>query len=203
MPRIDGQPIKKQPPAFTALILLTAVFAIGVSIGVMLSIIYPESVEEAFLFISDGFLTETLGRSFIDTAVNSFTSAFTVLLLLFLLGFGAVFAPIMPLVLIYRGMGFGITLALMYISSGVRGVLMSLFTVIPFAVLSGLIHIIACRESMRMSASIFKVSSKEGFLPVDYRLYINKFIIMCALILIAALIQSALSYVYILLPISK
>jgi hypothetical protein len=59
--------------------------------------------------------------------------------------------------------------------------------------------IIACREAMRMSVSIWRVTTARSsiYTPVDYKLFINKFIILTAALLGVSAINTAFSYILI------
>jgi hypothetical protein len=99
-------------------------------------------------------------------------------------------------VIFYRGIGIGAVTAGMYTSRGTEGILPSLVLIIPFAVMSGIILIMACRESMRLSATILKVTSHPTGSAVDYKLFVNKYILMAALLLIASLFDALLTYLF-------
>jgi hypothetical protein len=180
---------------YIGLLLLSAVFVIGITVGVYLTAkgtygdrpLYFDYYE---LFHGKDFLTNTIDR---------FSLTFFTLLCIFFLGFAGISAPFLPLSLLYRGYSIGSSILLIYLTYSSESILPMLLSEIPFAVLSGLILIFACREAMRMSVSIWRVTSAAGniYTPVDYRLFVNKFIILTAALLAVSAVNTVLSYIII------
>jgi hypothetical protein len=165
-----------------AMPVLCLLYLAGVVGGVFIGH-YNANVNPLFLPLFSG-----VGQAFIPQVVSSFTPAFLFLFVTFMMGFGAIFAGFIPLVLVYRGLGIGTALAGLTADMSVRGATFAILLIVPFAVYSGLVLAVAVRESMRLSVSIFKVTNAQGgvYAPIDYRLYINKYIILSALMLAGA-----------------
>jgi hypothetical protein len=160
--------------------LLAAVYIIGIIGGVTLFMTRFNTT-----FFQTGFID--YNKNFLQITVDLFTPAIITLGIIFLLGFGSIFSVFVPLVLLYKGFETGLTLAHIYASFASYEMINMLIIIIPNAVFSTLVLIVGCREAMRMSVSIFKVTVSCGYLPVDYKLYINKFIILTAILLAGAI----------------
>ncbi|MDR0986528.1 MAG: hypothetical protein LBL98_02370 [Ruminococcus sp.] len=168
--------------------LLAAVFIVGIIGGVTLFMLGGGTPQVGIPYMDKA--------DFIERAVDVFTPAFLSLGAIFLLGFGSIFAGFVPLVLLYNGLQTGLTLAHIYTSSPPQKMFLVLFIIVPYAVFSALVLIVGCREAMRLSVSIFRITISSGYLPVDYRLYINKFIILTAILLTGAIGNAFISGVF-------
>jgi hypothetical protein len=165
--------------------LLAAVYIIGIIGGVTLFLTRFDAV-----YTLNGTQILYTDYTFIQRTIDVFTPAFLALGVIFLLGFGSIFSVFVPLVLLVKGLGTGLTLAHIYTSFAANEMLKMLIIIIPYAVFSTLVLIVGCREAMRMSVSIFKITISCGYLPVDYKLYINKFIILTAILIIGAVVNT-------------
>ena len=83
-------------------LLLAAAFLLGVLLGCQMT-----SEENTRLVEQLNGLLSAQQGSFLMQVVSSFAAVAALLLILFLSGLGAVFQPLVPLVLFWRGMGFG------------------------------------------------------------------------------------------------
>jgi hypothetical protein len=182
----------KQSGKIINLSLLAAVYIAGIIGGVTLFLtrfapIYTFN-DASVLYIDHTFLQKT---------VDVFSPAFLALGVIFFLGFGSIFSVFVPLVLLIKGLGTGLTLAHIYTSFAANEMLKMLIIIIPYAVFSTLVLIVGCREAMRMSVSIFKITVSCGYLPVDYKLYVNKFIILTAILIAGAVANTFFCEIYI------
>jgi hypothetical protein len=179
-------PTVKRKNSYAAVIVLAMLFMLGIAGGAVIGGI--RGSHPLLAALTNSYITLRVGQDFLTRVVSSFTPAILFLLVTFLLGFDSILSFAIPFVLIYRGLGVGTALAAIYAGMGVRGIGAAALLVIPFAVFSGLVLIVACREAMRMSLAIFRVSASATgqYAPVDYGLYISKFILLAALMLTAA-----------------
>jgi hypothetical protein len=186
----------KRKNAYAALIVLSMLFIAGIAGGAVIGAV--KSDNPLLSALSDSYITLRVGQDFLSRVVSSFTPAIISLFVTFLLGFDSVLFIAIPLVLVYRGLGVGTALAAIYAGMGVHGIGAAVLIVIPFAVFSGLILIIAVREAMRMSLSVLRVSASSTgkYAPVDYGLYVSKFIILSFLMLTAAFADGFLTMIF-------
>jgi hypothetical protein len=182
---------------YISLILLSAVFVIGITVGVIMTAQGFNINEDKPLYFDYYRLFHS--KDFLTNLIDRFSLTFFSLLLIFFLGFGSISTPFLPLTLLIYGIITGSSILLIYTTFSSNTLFAVLITEIPFAVLSGLILIIACREAMRMSISIWRVTTAGSsiYTPVDYKLFINKFIILAAALLAVSAINTAFSYIII------
>jgi hypothetical protein len=161
-------------------LILTAVFVAGLIGGVLVAVNAPPEFSEKIIAAAAGFLRSRSVSGFSETLAESFFSAVLTVLVLFLLGFGAIYQPVSVIVIAFRGLGIGTALCFLYAGEITLDNFVAAVSVLPFLVLTSFIHILACRESLRFSTSILRVSNAlpGEYQAVDYSLYINKFIIM-------------------------
>jgi hypothetical protein len=160
--------------------ILTGVFLLGFVGGVLLSLTAPSEFSERIISLSAEFLAKRSERGFSETLAVNFFSAIVTIIVLFLLGFGGIYQPISVIIIAFRGLGIGTALTFIYAAELTISNLLTAVSVLPFIVFSSFIAILACRESIRMSTSILRVSiaAPGDYSPVNYSLYIDKFIIM-------------------------
>lgn len=117
------------------------------------------------------------------------------LLLLFLSGFSACGAPVPVLLLLFWGIGLGMTEAYYYARGGL-GVLFTAAVVLPPAVVQAAALLMASVESMRMSLRLFSCffarTAHGGSLHKELCLYAVRFLIFTALILSAGALDVVL-----------
>lgn len=180
------------------LTLLTGLYFAGVFLGVILYSMLEGEALSALNDVTGSFVNGRLNHTFWETLVNSFSGAFLLLLLCFWLGFSAAAQPVELLVPAFRGLGAGVSLSGMYGSFGLKGVGMSAVLIIPGAVLSAFAVIIAAREALELSGSIFSsaLGRKTGGETIDFRLYFTKFVILCAILAVSSLTDSLATFLF-------
>ena len=143
------------------------------------------------------FFRNRSGCTFIETLVNSFSGPFLLVLACLLLGFGAVSMPAELLVPFFHGLGIGVMLADMNAAYGLKGTLVSAVFILPFAVLSAFVVLIAARESFSMS-----FLSARRLLGLDksdagaVKLYLAKFLVLFAALGVLSLADSLVTYFF-------
>lgn len=188
-------PKKKSDARLT---LLTGLYFAGVFLGVILySSLDGENIA-ALNGITGSFVYGRLNHTFWETLVNSFSGAFILLLICFWLGFSSAAQPLELLVPAFRGLGAGVSLSGMYGSFGLAGVGMSAALIIPGAVLSAFALIIAAREALELSGSVFAAafSRGSGGEAIDFRLYFTKFVILSVILAAAAVADSLATFLF-------
>jgi stage II sporulation protein M len=177
------------------LIILTAVFIMGLVGGVVISIWAPPEFSERIVTAAANFLHSRSTLGFSETLAESFFSATLLTILLFLLGFGGIYQPFAVLILLIRGLGIGTALSFIYAGEITPENFAAVVSVLPFIAFSSFVHILACRESLRMSTGILRVSlaAPGEYKSVDYSLYINKFIILLFVTAIISIIDALIN----------
>ena len=106
------------------------------------------TVNQFFLLPKDGFNVFQLITGTFITSLCFVTTAF-------FFGLCAVGQPFELLLLLYRGIGMGISAAAVYMTYGKAGIVTVLITVLPKAVAFSLVTAVAAREGIRSSCAVF------------------------------------------------
>lgn len=180
------------------LTLLAALYLSGVLLGTVLYCVLDSEQLEVLNGIAGSFVADRLNQGFLQTLVHSFSGVFILLLVCFLLGFSAVSQLAELAVPMYSGLGVGASLAGIYSSFGLPGVGMSAVLVIPNAVVSGFVVIIAAREAFRMSGNVYTLltGAEAVHEKIDVRLYFTKFVILCLILAAASMVNSLLALLF-------
>ena len=170
----------------------------GVLAGTLICINSGESDFSKANTIISCFFSNRLGQTFIGTVVNSFSSTFVLLLICFFLGFGALFQPLEFAAVFFRGLGIGFTISEIIWLYRLQGLLAAAVLLIPYAIASSIIFIAAAKEALWMSNSIAGIVffHSNQYSPVDYRLYMKKFIIMTILLVVISFADGIINYAF-------
>ncbi len=176
----------------TGIVLL---YFMGVLTG---AVMYCIPQNEHFSVIAEKFMASRLDKEFAEILINAFCEPFVMLLVCFLLGLSAIAQPIEYLVPVFHAFGTGVTLAGIYDMYGVKGIAMSAVMIIPGTVISAFAVMIAARESLNMSTDVYSVSIGKNPVAakIDFRLYFTKFVILCAMVVIASFAESILIFFF-------
>lgn len=177
----------------TGIILL---YFMGILTGTVLYCMPPEGQAERFEAIAENFISGRFDKEFAEILINSFCEPFVMLLLCFLLGLSTVAQPVEYLVPVFHALGTGVTLAGIYDMYGIKGIVMSAVMIIPGTVISAFAVIIAVREALNMSSDIYSASIGKSPVTakIDFRLYFTKYVILCAMVVVAAFAESILIF---------
>ncbi|MDO5559080.1 MAG: hypothetical protein Q4F95_05720 [Oscillospiraceae bacterium] len=179
------------------LTLLMCVLAAGIAAG---TIFYCLTDNKA-VFLSDklshGFIKLSQQQSVISVFYRSvsWTSMFVILLMLS--GFCAISQLISISLLFYRGAALGMAVSYMYGLYGSRAVPAVIIMVLPHALFTSVILLLAVRESVRFSNLSFLYIVRR--LPDDeerpeLKLYMIRFAVLLFLVLISAVIDCVITY---------
>lgn len=180
----------------TSLFVYTLLVIAGIAVGSLMiknrDTAYSFLVNQYFVSTGDELSVFTLARgTFISSLIFTAAAFFFGLCALGKL-FGAV-------LLLYRGAGIGVSVALMYSCMGKAAFLPVLITVLPKAVAFSVLSILTIRETFRRSHSIFMYCIKDEVCSDDaqsFRLYCVKFIVLILLSLIISAADGGLNYLY-------
>lgn len=190
-------------PSFrlSATLLLAAMLLSGLFVGSLLIASSGSSVTSFLETLMKTATTSRATQSFGATFSAAFLSNFYLLLITFLLGFSAISAPVIFLVPLYKGLGLGLSMGYLYMNYGFKGVGYCAFMIVPSAVLSVIAILLGCKESFHFSKIFLHylfVGPKEAgasALPA-LRVYAVRFLLLLALVLGAALIESILTLLF-------
>lgn len=179
------------------LFLLSMAAVLGIIIGAITAVSVSDSanvlIHQYFSPIHSG---NTLFEVFRNTSVTSimFLSA------VFVLGLSAIGQPFGIALLVYRGVGIGFSVALMYLQNGINALPSVLLLVVPKAVITIFLSSLAVREMLKLSGSlfgfIFRGNASDSKNSRVFRLYCIKFAVIAVIMLIVSALDSALNYIF-------
>jgi hypothetical protein len=177
------------------LTVLTAIFIIGLIGGIVICAAAEKPFAERIINAAAGFLRSRSSLGFAETLAESFFSSSVIIMLFFILGFGGIYQPVSVTLLAFRGLGIGTALSFIYAGGITPQNFFAVSSVLPFIALTSFIHIIACRESIRMSTSVLRISlaAPGEYTPVSYSLYINKFVILMFSAAVVSVLDAAVN----------
>lgn len=180
----------------TLLITLSALYFVGVLIGTVLYCTLDSEKIRVLDSLAGSFVSGRLYHTFWQTLVNSFSGAFLLLLVCFLFGLSAAAQPLELLVPLFRGLGAGASIAGMYSAYGLAGAGASVVLILPNAVATAFVMIIAAREAIRFSFGLYRAAFVRNTAgePMDVKLYFTKFVILCAILAVSSLVDSLLTF---------
>ena len=143
-------------------------------------------------------LQETLSKSaaskgFASLFFSSFFSSSLVLCAAYILGLCALGFPGHIALALFKGAGIGLSMGYIYVEYGVKGFAICALFILPWALITSLAVMVACREGMRFSFKMLGAllpSGGPGHLWHEFCEYSYKYLFCFGLALIAALVES-------------
>lgn len=166
----------------------------GIAIG---SLMIKNRTLASSVFINQYFISANAGLSAFSLALGSFLSSLAFTAAAFFFGLCALGKPFGALLLMYRGAGIGVSVALVYSCMGKNALLPLLVTILPKAVAFSISAILTVREVFRSSHIIFMYCIKGDTFTENthsFRLYCIKFIVLILLSLIISAADGGLNY---------
>lgn len=193
---MTDKPIPRNRKKDALLFALSVLYFIGTLMGTLLYCASGDEKMKLFDGIAGDFVEGRLNHTFWQTLVNSFSGAFLLLSVCFLLGFGAISQPVELLMPFFRGLGAGASIAGMYGAYGLAGAGAAAALIVPNAVATAFVTILAAREAIRFSTGVYKAAFKRESSgeALDAKLYFTKFVILCVILVISSLIDSLLTF---------
>lgn len=173
------------------IISLFLIFIIGMIYGTIV-ILYDNAISETLSVMVKDFLSQRNNQKVFQTLVSSFFSSFSILALIYLMGFWAISHPFIFFIIFFRGMGIGLILSYLYSTYAMQGVLFSLAIIILPSLMSTISIILASKESIRLSnlflSRIFpKIQGEIN--KKSFTMYNIKYVILVSFILFSSIID--------------
>lgn len=174
---------------------------IGVLIGTLAFSFIKTSTLSDLNLIENDYLSMRENGEYVKILYSSLLNSSTLIIVLFLLGFCAIAQPVSVLIPVYKGMGFGVTIAQIYSENGVNGFFSAIILILPCALISSYALFIAVRESLRMSNRFFSQAFLDRRCESDsindyVKLYAVKFLVLEAVTAVSAAVDCLSSLVY-------
>lgn len=176
----------------TSVIIMLIFIVIGIIVGTVFYVKCPE-ISETF----GHFIKTPDKRSILTVFGEAFTDTFILIVLLMLMGFGSIFQPFEIATLLYRGFALGVSFSYTYSLYAVKGFFICVLMILPHALITSVLLVLAVRESMRMSTSIAVFSFKgdsEIIKRPDVHMYIIKFTVLAVLLVVSSVIDCFITY---------
>ncbi len=177
------------------LTLLAGLYFVGVVLGTVFYCTLDGERSGYIDRIAENFIAGRLSGGFWENFLNSFSGAFLLLALCFFMGSCVIAAPAEAFIPLFRGIGAGAVIAGMYGRYGYSGIGASALLIVPNAVFSAFVLIMASREAVRFSNAVFVSAfgrSAERERP-DIKLYFTKFVILCSVLAVSSLADSLIT----------
>lgn len=157
----------------TIVSFFTFLLFIGIITGTVLTRNANEELIQnlKMLFLSN--YTIRASQPMLDTFMSSIISSFIFVILSIIMGLSMWGSITIPILIFFKGLGFGLSSGYIYLTYGFKGILFNLVIVLPGAFLSCLALIISSKESIKFSYNLFFSSLKKRITPNLKEYFIN------------------------------
>lgn len=184
-----------------AILLLNAVVIVGITVGSLMAVRINFIEFSGNPWLHQYFNPVYSGNTVLEVFKNTLYPMALFLAAVFVLGFFSVGQPLALGLLIYKGIGIGISAGLMYVSSGAEAIIPVLVLVVPKALAVTFISVLSVRESMRLSGIqfcfLFREKTPEEKMHSTIKLYCIKFIVLMLFAAAEAVADSLMNYIFI------
>ena len=174
-------------------------FFFGAIYGIFVGCLNSDEINSQCTMIIQNFLRVRSEQSFFLTCLFSFLTYCIPIVLIFFLGFIPVLQFAFFLILVFYGLGFGVTVSHLIFQRHVEGLLIFSVEILPCALISVLVLILSCKESFRFSNKIFKklfFKINELAFQMELKIYLLKFLTLLTFQLVAALLDGFCNFVF-------
>ena len=139
--------------------LMGLVYLTGALIGTKAMALAPEELRSGMMTIFSEQLAARSAQTLQQTVFSALLQSAVPLIILFLMGFCALAAPFIPAVLLFEGMGYGVSVSAMlgYAAQQEASIWSGLLLLVPFALGCALIWISFSATALKMSMKCWKI----------------------------------------------
>lgn len=172
-----------------------ALFLIGMLAGVLLLRNADGQMREVLRMLLGGYIEKRSVQPFTAVAAASFGTIALLLLILFFCGFCTISQPVIVMLILFRGMGYGFSIGGLYAEKGVPAVEYVFLLLFVPLVLGALLLICAARTSFLLSVRLFRKAIAPSDRDERYRMqrYCVKYFLYVVLGILIALLDAALT----------
>ena len=193
-PRLPGPDLKKYSAALERSwqkLALLGLYALGLFLGAKTAGTSSSGWQARLLELLRAQRLGRAGLSPFGSALGYFGTDFLFMLAAFLLGLCAAGLPFLLLLPVLRGAGLGVVSGWLYMTCGLPGVGYSVLVLCPAAVVSVLLMLAYCKESMLMSGDMLLVlTNKQEKMESSLRLYITRYLVLLLVSVLAAALDA-------------
>lgn len=150
-----------------------------------------------FFFLTNFTLRSQYGA--FDIFVSSFAAAFVFLLAIFLLGLSAWGMPVIPLVILFKGFGFGLSIGYLYGTYAFMGIWYNMLVILPGAFLNVLVLIsaacIASKNALRLLVMLIHSGMAED-IHKAFLQYLYKMMWLLVILAISCLVDMVFTLLF-------
>lgn len=176
--------------------LLAGLFLLGMLAGTLLIRNADSATIATMQAVLGGYIERRQTGSFFGVAAATFSSLFVMLILLFVCGFCTISQPIIICVPIFKGLGYGFSIGMLYAQYGLSAVRYILVLLFPVLLMGTCLLIMACRASLLMAVSLFRITllAQQQTDSARVRRYCMKFVAFTVICVLISLIDAILFY---------
>ena len=178
---------------------MTALYIIGLLIGVLSLTGGSSSLHEATKQTLDAYLTARTGKGFFSILLSSLIYQVPFVLIAFLCGTSLVGVALVPLIICYKGFTIGLLSAMLYATYSLKGITFMVLLVIPYTIVSVIALLLAARESIGFSLLLVRLSMPKGTATSiynDFKNYCARYLFLLIVLLAAAIVDAILSLAF-------
>lgn len=170
--------------------LLYGAFMIcGIAVGVILLTTVDQSYKQQLLDVVGGYVTHRSGQSFAATVGSACTMNILLVMLLMFCGYCSVSLPLIGCIAAFKGLGYGVSTAMVYSIYGIQALPYVNLLILPNALFSSLVIINSCREATLNASGQWgrAEQSREQIKDFNFKIFRNIVILLLAGLLEALL----------------
>ncbi len=178
-----------------------SVFTFIAVLGLVLGCLSVKSADEKTLsllsMITGGFIKNSTSVS--EHFFSAVGSDFLMLLILYILGFCVFSHPFSMLILLYCGIGVGVSVSFLYHTYGTGAILYSAVLIAPSASVSILTLVFAAAESVKMAGFLFRRSFLPSAPPLGrekFTKYSLQFLSFSCILVLSGILDTALNRIF-------
>ena len=179
----------------TSTLALGALFLAGMALGAMLLRGAGPETLRLLEQVVGGFIDRRTTAGMSENFASAFTASMLFVGAVFVLGFCAIAQPVIAAAPLVRGLGFGFSAAMLYMSYGTQAIGVVGVLMLPGMLLSTLAVIICCRQALRLSGTFFahiRPGAGSTAEPIGLRAYCFSHLFAVGLCALGALAEAAL-----------
>jgi hypothetical protein len=172
-------------------LVLLGLFGLGVFLGAKTAGSATEGWQARLFELLRAQRLNRASLSILGSVVGYFGTDFIFLLAAFLLGLCAAGLPFLLLLPVLRGLGLGVVSGWLYMTHGVAGIGYSVLVLYPGAVVSLLVMLAYCKESMLMSGDMLLMATgKLEHAESSMRLFTSRYLMLLLITVLAAALDT-------------
>lgn len=176
--------------------LLAAIFIFGMLIGTIMIRNSDNTIFKTMQTIVGSYIERRQNASFLGVAAATYSSLFVILILLFVCGFCTISQPIIFCIPFFKGLGYGFSIGMLYAQYGIAAIRYVSVLLLPVMLMGTCLLILACRASLLMSISLFRLTvyAEQQTNLNRVQRYCIKYIFFTIICLVISVIDAILFY---------